>query len=78
MFWGHDIDPDSIIVGILYMQCERQCGVLVEILDGWKDVVMVSNLSKSTTEAAVNASVQAIQNVCAAYRGKRKRQTQKS
>lgn len=56
---------------------EQQSGALVELLVNWKDVVMISNLSKST-ERAVNASVQAIQTACAAYGGKRKRQATKS
>ncbi|XP_028804268.1 uncharacterized protein LOC114759274 isoform X2 [Neltuma alba] len=56
---------------------EKQSDVLVELLDKWKDVVAISNLSKST-DAAVHSSVQAIQNACAAYSGKRKRQTRKS
>ncbi|KAK7336748.1 hypothetical protein VNO77_17294 [Canavalia gladiata] len=54
---------------------EKENRVLNEVLDKMKDAVnavCISNLAK-TTEAAVNASVQAIQNACSASAAKRKR-----
>ncbi|KAK4273121.1 hypothetical protein QN277_021582 [Acacia crassicarpa] len=57
---------------------EKQCDVLVELLGEWKDVIVITNLSKNT-EAAFKASAQAIENACASYGGgRRKRQTKKS
>ncbi|KAI9080366.1 hypothetical protein K1719_037760 [Acacia pycnantha] len=57
---------------------EKQCDVLVELLGEWKDVIVITNLSKNA-EAAVKASAQAIENACASYGGgRRKRQTKKS
>lgn len=53
---------------------------MVEVLDKMKDAVnasMVSNLAKAT-EAAVNASAQAIRTACSASAAKRKRNAQES
>ncbi|XP_027353505.1 uncharacterized protein LOC113863920 [Abrus precatorius] len=54
---------------------EKENRVLIDVLDKTKDAVnavLVSNLVK-TTEAAVNASTQAIQNACTTSATKRKR-----
>ncbi|XP_019456245.1 PREDICTED: uncharacterized protein LOC109357020 isoform X2 [Lupinus angustifolius] len=59
---------------------EKENHVLIQVLDKMKDAVnavVISNLAR-TTEAAVNASTQAMEKTCSASAAKRKRSTLES